>query len=163
AARLPTIPPGVTISGTNVGGLTAEPARTKVAAAFDRPLTVVDGTQRWTIAPQRFGAGAAAQKAVSTALTAPPGARLDVKGTWSDKKLARYVDRIATGIDRAPVDARFVEVTESGPVISPERQGIAVMRDVLRHTIERKLAQDVRTRVTVPTRALQPTRTRDDY
>jgi lipoprotein-anchoring transpeptidase ErfK/SrfK len=163
AARLPTIAPGVTISGTHVGGLTAEPARTKVAAAFDRPLTVVDGTQRWTIAPQRFGAGAAAQKAVSQALVSAPGARLDVKVTWSDRKLARYVDRIAKGIDRAPLDARFVEVTDSGPVISPEREGIAVMRDVLRHTIEGKLAQDVRTRVTVPTRALHPTRTRDNY
>src|SRR5215831_11180535 len=127
AARLPTIPPGVMISGTYVGGLTAEPARTKIAAAFDRRLTVAYGTERWSVAPQRFGAGAAAQRAVSEALTSAPGTQLDVKVTWSDKKLARYVDRIAKGVDRAPVDARFVEVTGSGPVISREREGVAVM------------------------------------
>jgi lipoprotein-anchoring transpeptidase ErfK/SrfK len=163
AARLPTIPPGVMVSGTYVGGLTSEPARTRIAAAFDRPLTVVYGAQQWRVRPQIFGAGAAAQKAVSRALTAAPGSQLEVTVTWSDKKLARFVDRIARGIDRAPVDAQLVEVTSSGPVISDEKEGLAVRRDVLRHEIERKLAQDVRTRVIVPTRPLYPTRTREDY
>src|SRR5206468_3624446 len=105
AARMPTIPPGVIAGGVYVGDLTSEPARTQLEARFARPIPLVRGPHRWLASPQRLGAGAAIEAAVEQALTAKPGAEISVNVRWSRKKVTGFVDQLARGVDRAPVDA----------------------------------------------------------
>ena len=58
ATRMPTIAPGVIVSGVYVGDLTSEPARDQLATEFARPLRVVYGDQHWVAYPQQLGGGA---------------------------------------------------------------------------------------------------------
>ena len=49
------IPRGVSIGGVKVGGLTAEPARARVLARFERPLVFQHRRERWTLDPGSIG------------------------------------------------------------------------------------------------------------
>jgi len=55
AEQLQTIAPGVRVLGTHVGGLTLEPARTRVEAALERPLSLVYRGDVLTVSPRAFG------------------------------------------------------------------------------------------------------------
>src|SRR5437870_1570526 len=77
AARMPVIAPGVRAGAIPLGGLTSEPARTRLEATFARAIPVERGTRRWWASPKRLGAGAAIDSAVSEALRAQSGARVD--------------------------------------------------------------------------------------
>jgi len=160
AARMPTIPPGVIAGGVYVGDLTSEPARTQLEARFARPIPLVRGPHRWLASPQRLGAGAAIEAAVEQALTAKPGAEISVNVRWSRKKVTGFVDQLARGVDRAPVDAQLVSVSSSGPVITDEKPGVAVRRELLQRRLEHALANGLRGRLSVPTRPVEPQRTR---
>src|ERR671910_2081946 len=79
AARRPVvIAPGVTVAGVRVGGLTSEPARTRIEKAFGRPLRLAFGQKRWRISPRYLGANAAVDAAVTRALRAAPRARVNL-------------------------------------------------------------------------------------
>ncbi len=163
AARMPTIAPGVIVSGVYVGDLTSEPAREQLAAEFSRPVPVVHGRQHWFASPRRLGAGAAIDNAVEKALAARPGADIDVDVRWSAKKVRRFVDRIASDVDRPAEDAQLVTVSSTGPVISEAQDGIAVRRHLLERRLERALANGLRKRVAVPTRPVAAQRTRASF
>src|SRR5215212_6830901 len=83
ATRMPTIPPGVIVSGVYVGDLSSEPARQELSAEFARPIRVVGSKHRWLASPQRLGAGAAIDDAVNEALAARPGTEIAVHVRWS--------------------------------------------------------------------------------
>ena len=53
AARMPAIAPGVRVGAIALGGLTSEPARTKLEAAFNRSIPVESATRRWWASPTR--------------------------------------------------------------------------------------------------------------
>ena len=65
ATRIPSIAPGVIVSGVYVGDLTSEPARAQLAEEFARPLRVVYGKQHWVAYPQQLGGGATIDRAVA--------------------------------------------------------------------------------------------------
>ncbi|HEU4942447.1 MAG TPA: hypothetical protein VFT18_04225, partial [Gaiellaceae bacterium] len=53
AARKPVvIAPGVTVGGVRVGGMMSEAARTRVEAAFGRPLRLQFRDKQWRISPR---------------------------------------------------------------------------------------------------------------
>jgi lipoprotein-anchoring transpeptidase ErfK/SrfK len=160
ATRMPTIAPGVIVGGVYVGDLTSEPARAQLAAGFARRIPVVHGDQHWFASPQRLGAGETIDSAVEKALAARPGAQIAVDVRWSAKKVRRFVDRIANGIDRPAVDAQLVSVSSAGPVISEEKEGIAVRRGLLQLRLERALKHNIRTRIAAPTRPVVAEKTR---
>jgi hypothetical protein len=163
AARMPTIPPGVIVSGVYLGDLTSEPAREQLSAGFDRPIRVVRGSQHWFASPQRLGAGAAIDDAVNKALAARPGTEIAVDVRWSAKKVRRFVERVARDVDQPAVDAELVSVSNAGPVLSDERPGVAVRRRLLELRLERALENSLRGRIVVPTRPVEPTRTREAF
>ena len=163
ATRMPTIPPGVIVSGVYLGDLTSEPAREQLSAEFDRPIRVVRGKQHWRASPQRLGAGAAIDDAVNKALDARPGAEIAVDVRWSGRKVRRFVERIARDVDQPAVDAQLVTVSTSGPVISDEKPGVAVRRRLLERRLERALENSLRGRIVVPTRPVEASRTRADF
>ena len=163
AARMPAIAPGVIVGGIYLGDLTSEPARDRLAQDFARPIPVVYGDQRWNASLKRLGAGAAVNAAVEKALAAAPGTSIRLKVRWSNRKIQQFIDEIAKGVDRDAVDAQLVSVSTGGPVISPEKDGLAVRRNLLRVRLVRALKRGLRGRIAVPTRAVAATRTRASF
>jgi lipoprotein-anchoring transpeptidase ErfK/SrfK len=163
AARTPTIAPGVIVGGVYLGGLSSEPARSRLAADFARPIPVVYGTRRWKVSLEQLGAGAGIDRAVAKALEARPGATFGLRVRWSTKRVKQFVDAVAKGIDQPAVDASLVSVGSSGPVITDAKDGIEVRRPLLQIRLERALSRGLRSRIAVPTRPVAAQRTRSDF
>jgi lipoprotein-anchoring transpeptidase ErfK/SrfK len=122
----PLIASGVSVSGVRVGGLSAEPARARIEAAFARPVTIRTPSGPFTVTPAQAGATTALARAVSAALSATPGSRIVLPARVSEARIAAVVDRLAHRYDRAPVDAKLTGATPAGPVFDPARAGTAV-------------------------------------
>ena len=70
------IPPGVTISGIPVGGMTPEEAKLVVTERFDMPLPLrLDRRRRLAPLPSALGATAHVDEAINRARNSQPGAR----------------------------------------------------------------------------------------
>jgi lipoprotein-anchoring transpeptidase ErfK/SrfK len=129
AARKPVvIAPKVTVSGVAVGGLTSEPARTRIEKAFGRPLPLRHGKKRWRISPRYLGAGASIDDAVAEALRAPPRARLSLKVSTARARIRRYAQRLDRLFSREPISSAVVGVKGGRPAFSEAVPGIAVRR-----------------------------------
>ena len=150
------VPGGVTVSGLRIGGLSAEPARARVEAAFARPITLVYRGKPTTISPRAVGASADVTAAVSSALAATPGSRIAVPVAYSRKQAAAVVARLAARIDRAPVSATVVGADASGPQFSAPREGLAVDRKTMGAAIGQLLRDGARAPLQVLTRPLAP-------
>src|SRR5438128_936500 len=70
------IPARVLVGGIAVGGMTAEPARSRVEAAFARPVPVVYRGRTTLLTPDQLGAGLSVDDAVSAALSATPSSKI---------------------------------------------------------------------------------------
>jgi lipoprotein-anchoring transpeptidase ErfK/SrfK len=103
-----TIAPGVTISGVDVGEMTAAEAFTTITASFARPLILDVPRHRLAAAPARLGAMAAVRAAVARASTAPEGTALKLRVILNRKRTASYLERVAKHFDRKPVDAQLL-------------------------------------------------------
>jgi lipoprotein-anchoring transpeptidase ErfK/SrfK len=103
--RRPTIPPDVTVGGIPVGGLAPYEASSYVRSRFSEPLALRVGQRRVEVAPGALAARPNIQKAISRARFSRPAARVALDVSVSRARIARYVDRLARGVDRAPVDA----------------------------------------------------------
>jgi hypothetical protein len=155
SSQMPAIAPGVRIAHVAVGGLTSEPARTKLELAFARSIPVIHGKRHWWASPQRLGAGAAVDAAVSSALHAQPNADLGLNVQFSAQQIDRFVGHVARSFDRSPVDARFVGIHADGqPDIEEAVTGIAVRRALLRRELEFELTSGKRESIVLPTRSV---------
>ena len=119
------VPPGVTVAGQDIGGMTEEQARavmdTAVSAPMMRPVAVVYGDRSWTLDPKglvTIDVDTMIDEAYSTRRTATFVRRLDstVRGTSlptsvtpvfsvDTTALAAWVDQTASQVDREPTDA----------------------------------------------------------
>ena len=75
------IPPGVSVAGVHVGGLSAEPARARIDTAFNRPLTIRFGNESTVVPLAKVGASFSVDTAVSSALAATPRSHIAAHGT----------------------------------------------------------------------------------
>jgi lipoprotein-anchoring transpeptidase ErfK/SrfK len=154
--RTRTIAPGIDVAGLSVAGLSAEPARARIDAAVSTPLTLVGGNRQTRIDPAALDAKVDVDAAVSSALAATPGSRIALPVTYSRRKAAKLVARLAAAFDRAPVDAQVVGATSAGPQLSAARPGRAVDRKATAAALGELLRESTRTplRLVVhPTRA----------
>jgi lipoprotein-anchoring transpeptidase ErfK/SrfK len=146
AARKPVvISPGVTVAGVKVGGLTSEPARTRIERAFGRPLRLAFGQKRWRISPRYLGANAAVDAAVARSLRAPPRARVNLVVTPTKARIRRYVRRLDRLFSREPVNASVVGVANGRPAFSQAKPGLAVRRTEMANAIAYMLRTNKRT------------------
>jgi hypothetical protein len=146
AARKPVvIAPGVTVAGVHVGGLTSEPARTRVEKAFGRPLRLFYGSKRWRISPRYLGANAAIDKAVAAALRSGPRARVSLTVSATRPRIRRYVQRLDRLFSREPVNASIIGVVRRRPAFSPAKAGLTVRRDEMTNAIAYMLKTNQRT------------------
>jgi lipoprotein-anchoring transpeptidase ErfK/SrfK len=146
AARKPVvIAPGVTVAGVRVGGLTSEPARTRIEKAFGRPLRLAFGQKRWRISPRYLGANAAVDAAVARSLRASPRARVNLVVTPTKARIRRYIRRLDRLFSREPVNAAVVGVANGRPAFSPAKPGLAVRRTEMANAIAYMLRTNKRT------------------
>jgi lipoprotein-anchoring transpeptidase ErfK/SrfK len=153
AARKPVvIAPGVTVAGVKVGGLTSEPARTRIEKAFGRPLRLAFGKKRWRISPRYLGANAAVDEAVARALRSSPRARVNLTVTATRPRIRRYVRRLERLFSREPVDATVTGVVRGRPSFTPAKPGRAVRRTEMTNAIAYMLRTNRRTRLELLTK-----------
>ena len=162
AEKLQTIAPGVRVSGTHVGGLTLDAARARVEAALGRPLSIVYRGDVLTVSPRAFGARAAVDGAVRTALSATAYTHLRLRVRYSPAAVDRYVAQLAHRYNRAPRPAKVVGANGLGPIVRDARLGLSVEQDTLRAAITRDLATGARHPLVVLMAAVQPKRTADN-
>jgi lipoprotein-anchoring transpeptidase ErfK/SrfK len=164
AARKPVpIAPGVTVAGVQVGGLTSEPARTRIEKAFGRPLRLRFGSKRWRISPRYLGASAAIDEAVARALDARPRARVSLEVSAARPRIRRYVQRLDRLFAREPVNASVTGVVRGRPAFSPEKPGLAVRRDEMTNAIAYTLKTNRRSPLPLLTRSVPPAVTAENY
>jgi lipoprotein-anchoring transpeptidase ErfK/SrfK len=139
AEQLRSIAPGVSVPGARVGGLTAQPAGSKIAAAFARRIVIVSGGRRITVSPSHFGAKADVHAAVRSALDATPRSKIGLPVKYSQQAVINYVDRLARKFDRAPRNATVVGANANGPLIRRGKVGVAVQKETMREALAHEL------------------------
>jgi len=133
------IPPGVTISGIAVGGMTPEEAATVVTERFNLPLRLrIDRRRKLAPLPSALGATAHVDEAITRARNAQPGASLTLPVLIDGNVVRAYVLSVARRYNRAPVDAQ-VFLRNLKPVVVPDRPGLTVNRLALTATIVSRL------------------------
>jgi lipoprotein-anchoring transpeptidase ErfK/SrfK len=158
--RVPqTIAPGVTISGIDVGGLTAEEARAAVTASFRRPLPLLVLRHRLAVTPARLGSTAAVRDAVARALGAEVGAALRLRVKLNRPATSRYLAFVARRFDRKPVDAHLT-LRGLQPFITRQRHGWALRRQRSMAAVFAALATNSRAPVRLRFREVKPRITR---
>jgi lipoprotein-anchoring transpeptidase ErfK/SrfK len=154
-----TIPAGVTVGGVRIGGLSSEPARSRIEAAFSRPIRVNYAGASHRIPPSALGAGSSVDAAVTSALAATPQSKIALPVRYSHAKVAKVVAGLARRYDRAAVDATVVGATASGPEFSDPRDGLAVDVKTMRSALSQVLGDGSRAPLTLLTRVVLPGRT----
>jgi lipoprotein-anchoring transpeptidase ErfK/SrfK len=164
AARKPVvIAPGVSVAGVKVGGLTSEPARTRIEKAFGRPLRLAFGQKRWRISPRYLGANAAVDAAVARALRSASRARVDLKVSATRPRIRRYVQHLDRLFSRDPVDAAVVGVRRGRPAFSPAKAGLAVRRSEMTNAIAYMLRTNKRTPLPLLTKPVPAAVTAENF
>ncbi|HEX7255566.1 MAG TPA: L,D-transpeptidase family protein [Gaiellaceae bacterium] len=165
AARKPVvIAPGVTIGGVPVGGKMSEAARTRVEAAFGRPLRLQFRDKRWRISPRYLGASAGIDRAVAQALLAPPRTRVRLRVAAAQPRIRRYVNRLDRLFSFDAVNSAVVGVAGGRPQFTEAKTGLAVEKEGMAEALTRALrTTNRRTPIELIVRRIEPKVTPESY
>ena len=163
SAQLPTVAPGVTVNGVKVGGLGSESARAVVRAKFETPLTILYGSERWTVRPQGLGVRASVARAVREALDASPRSAVALPVAVSSRTVHGYVEYLSHKYWRAPVDARVVGTNRLSPVIADGVPGRRVAKRLMEERIEKALRSPVYRTIALATKPVSPKVTKQGF
>lgn len=143
------LPPGVTISGIPVGGMTPDEAKLVVIERFNTPLPLrLDRRRRLAPMPAALGASAHVDEAINRARSAPPGAALTLPVLIDGDIVRAYVRSVAAFYNRPPTNAH-VFLKKLKPVIVPDRPGVKVNRLALTTAIVSRLRKTSRVPVRI--------------
>jgi lipoprotein-anchoring transpeptidase ErfK/SrfK len=156
-----TIPEGVTIATTQVGGLTPEVAAERVRAEYALPLVLSYGTYVFEASPETL-AVPAIQRAVQQAATSAPYTNVPLQVTVRRQAVRSYVAEIAERFARKPVDARLL-LRKLRPWIASEKAGREIDRPAAEAAITAALTAGERAQVVLKARALRPKVTRKSF
>jgi lipoprotein-anchoring transpeptidase ErfK/SrfK len=152
SGRADVLASGVTVAGIDVGGLRAAQAQAlleqRLVRPLRRPLRLTYGRHAFTVDPARAGLHVDVAAMVGRALAAsrdgglarrflrdlqgsPVHAAVPIDATVERTALDRYVDGVASVVDR-PAKPAYVVATAARIRIVPERPGVAVQRERLR-------------------------------
>jgi lipoprotein-anchoring transpeptidase ErfK/SrfK len=151
----------VTISTTQVGGLTPEAAAERVRAEFALPLVLSYRTYVFEARPETL-AVPAIQRAVQQALTSAPYANVPLQVTVRRPAVRSYVAEIADRFGRKPVDARLFLRTLR-PWIAPEKAGREIDRAAAEASITAALTAGERAQLTLKSKVLRAKVTRRSF
>jgi lipoprotein-anchoring transpeptidase ErfK/SrfK len=157
------VPRGVTVAGIPVGGLSAEPARTRIEAAFARSIRVTYKHRNIWIKPDALGAGLSVDAAVTSALAATPSSKIALPVRYSSAKVEAQVKRLAKRYYRPAVDATVLGASSAGPEFSPAKNGLAVDERTMRSALTQLLRDGTRAPLMLLTKPVAPKRTVDGF
>ena len=171
---------GVTVAGVDLGGLTAQEAKTKVreqvSAPLEKPVTVTSGGKRFTLSAKDAGLHADVDAMVDEAVSASregsiftrswrdlTGAKEDTaippRVTYSKAAANKLVARVAENVDRPAKDAKL-EFPSMARVNSQD--GLRVNTEQLRTTVARAMTDPDRRVVAVPVQRTKAKVTREE-
>jgi lipoprotein-anchoring transpeptidase ErfK/SrfK len=131
---------GVTVAGLPLGGFGSEEARASLRRGLDSPVTFQLRSRRWSARTDQLGAYLAVDAAVAEALSAPPGADVDVAAAVVPGRLAAYVAALDRRFSRPARDARLTGLdARLRPVVAPEAEGRKLLRGATQAAIARAL------------------------
>jgi hypothetical protein len=157
-----TIPPGVTVSGVGIGGLSARWASIALRSAFAEPLHLSAHGRGWLADPNEF-ARADVATAVRRALHARAGEHLQLPVAAQRRRIRGYAARIDSRLCRPPVPARLVGLRSLRPSISRSRQGCHIRQARFIRAVIRGLIPLERSVIRVPIEQVRPTVTRANF
>ena len=157
------IPPGVTISGIAVGGMTPDEAKLVVLERFDLPLPLrFDRRRQLAPMPSALGASAHVDEAITKARNSLPGAVLTLPVLIDGDVLRAYVRSVAARYNRPPTDAQ-VFLRKLKPVVVPDQPGVKVNRLALTTAIVSRLRKTSRVPVRIRRASPLAERTRSAF
>ncbi len=159
----PLVAPNVSVSGIRVGGLSAEPARSRVEQAFARPVSIRTPAGLVRVSPDEVGATSSVEAAVSSALAATPGSTIELPTRLSSTKIAAVVKKLAKRFYRAPVNATVTGADADGPVFSAAKRGLAVDSRTMRVALTQALRSGDRRPMILLTHSVAPKRTVQNF
>jgi lipoprotein-anchoring transpeptidase ErfK/SrfK len=177
SSREELIAKGVTIAGTDVGGMTADEARASVERGVTpklaRPLTIRYKSQGFVVPAERLRVSVDVAAKVDEALARSRGgnfatralrdltggeveAALSLPVSYSPAAVARVVSRLEREINLKPKEAR-VSIAVTAVNVTPSRVGIRLKAPQLRRRIAADLARlNGDRRVVAPTEVMRP-------
>jgi lipoprotein-anchoring transpeptidase ErfK/SrfK len=102
------IPDGVRVGRVDVGGLLPYEASALLRESLAKPLLLVGGGRKLSLAPEDVGLRADIRKAVGRARFSRPGTTVPLHVWVSRPRIRGFVESIAGELDRAPVSAEIV-------------------------------------------------------
>jgi lipoprotein-anchoring transpeptidase ErfK/SrfK len=163
ADPLAAIPPGVTIGGVQVGGLTPEAAATAVEQAFQTPLELHLGSTRILVTPDILGAAPVVDKAIERALAAEPNSTIPLGVSVVYGAPAAFISTLAKRYDVPAVDSKLF-LRQLRPWLSKERAGRKLdQRQAIRDVGTAVTGSLIRTPVTLTQTAVRPKMTRANF
>jgi lipoprotein-anchoring transpeptidase ErfK/SrfK len=157
------IPPGVTISGIPVGGMTPDEAKLVVLERFEAPLPLrFDRRRQLAPIPTALGARAHVDEAIIRARNSAPGAAVVLPVLIDGDVVRAYVRSVAARYDRRPMDAQ-VFLRKLKPVVVWDRPGVKVNRLALTTTIVSRLQKTSRVPVRIRRAAPRAETTRSAF
>jgi hypothetical protein len=157
-----TIPPEVTISGLQVGGMNRDAAFAIVRTAFEAPLAILAVGHRLEPTPQSLGAIGYVQNAVDRALVAAPGTDVPLTVHVDGRKVRAYVTALATRFNREPVETRVV-LRKLKPFLTKERNGRSLDRVEATEQIVAALRTNARVPIVLPFETVRAELTRRTF
>ena len=156
-----TIPEGVSIGTTPVGGLTAEQATEYVRTQFSLPLVLTYGTFMFE-APSDKLAAPSVLRAVQEALVAQPNTTVPLTVTVRRLEIRKFVAEVATRFARKPVDARLF-LKKLKPWIAPEKDGREIDRVAGEAAVTSALTAGLRGPISLKPKVLRAKVTRKSF
>jgi lipoprotein-anchoring transpeptidase ErfK/SrfK len=156
-----TIPEGVSIGTTPVGGLTPEQATEYVRTQFSLPLVLTYGTFMFE-APSDKLAAPSVQRAVQEALVAQPNTTVPLTVTVRRLEVRKFVAEVANRFARRPIDARLF-LKKLKPWIAPEKDGREIDRVAGEAAVTSALTAGLRGPISLKPKVLRAKVTRKSF
>jgi lipoprotein-anchoring transpeptidase ErfK/SrfK len=158
----PTIQPGVTIQGIDVGGMTADEATAAVRAAVQRPFALRFRGRSISATPWQVGASSRVAPAVTDALAALPDTKVPLRVSIDFGRLRHYVKRLDRLFSREPRDAR-VRLRHLRPHLTKSHKGYNVLRRPTRTLLKEEIRASTRGPVAIQYSYVKPKITRYNF
>jgi hypothetical protein len=156
------VPPGVTVSGIGIGGMSASWAGITLRSAFAQPLRLRARGRDWLADPEAF-ATAEVAGAVKRAVHAHPGEALRLRVVVERGRIPPYAARIDGRLCGPAVSARLVGLRSLRPSITRARPGCRVRRALFIRALIQRLTRLERPVIHVPIERILPAVTRANF
>ena len=157
------VPTGVTVAGVSIGGMSNEQAQAALRPAFARPVQLVFTTRSWRLVPTRFGAKVGVAQGVAQAMSARPGAAVELTPTVDTAAIRQFVRALDKRVSYPAKDAELKGLNGLEPEFVGEQTGVRVLRQLTVQRITRALQSPQIHRVRVAAQVVEPTRTVADF